>query len=137
MISPLLIVSRVWNGRGFLLPALLLIALIGLAARCHYLGSMLALREQLHAASVAREQELGLKLLEATHAVERANGATLTLSGLAEACLEREAQARADGAARAAILANTKPRPRTDAERQEVVDDATRNAAAARLNRSW
>lgn len=137
MISPLLIVSRLWNWRGFLLPVLLLIVMIGLAARCHYLGSMLALREQLHAASVAREQELASKLMEASHALELANGATSALSELAEACMEREAEARADFAARTAIMTNVKPRPRTDAEAKEVVDDATRHAAAARLNRPW
>lgn len=51
--------------------------------------------------------------------------------------MEREAEARADFAARTAIMTNVKPRPRTDAEAQEVVDDATRHAAAARLNRPW
>lgn len=36
---------------------------------------------------------------------------------------------------RAALMAKARPRPRTDTERNMVVDDETRAAAAARLNR--
>lgn len=54
---------------------------------------------------------------------------------LAEACLVRESEARADEEARKAILTPAKPRPRTVAEKQQVVDDATRARAVSRLNR--
>lgn len=50
-------------------------------------------------------------------------------------CLEREAQAQAAASERAAILANASTRQRTAQEKEEVVDDATRNAVIERLNR--
>lgn len=50
-------------------------------------------------------------------------------------CLAREAQAQADASERAAILANAATRQRTAQEKEEVVDDATRNAVIERLNR--
>lgn len=137
MTSVRLILHQLWAWRGVLLCAALVATVAVLAARCDYLGNMLDLREKLYAASVARETELRDKLSEAARALELANGATSALSELAEACMEREAEARADFAARTAIMTNVKPRPRTDAEAQEIVDDATRHAAAARLNRPW
>ena len=54
---------------------------------------------------------------------------------LAEACLTREAAARTDADARAAILGASKPRPRPTTEKRLVVDDETRSRAVSRLNR--
>lgn len=50
-------------------------------------------------------------------------------------CLAREAQAQADASERADILARAATRKRTAQEKEEVVDDATRNAVIDRLNR--
>ena len=57
------------------------------------------------------------------------------LADTARACLTREAQARADAAERAEIMETAKPRPRTEPEKSQVVDDETRKRVAARLNR--
>lgn len=57
------------------------------------------------------------------------------LAGNARRCLEREAQAQADAAERAAIMDAARPRPRTETEKAKVVDDETRQRVADRLNR--
>lgn len=54
---------------------------------------------------------------------------------LAEACLAREAQSQSDANARKSILTQAKPRPRTETENRQVVDDETRARAVSRLNR--
>ncbi|MCH5277494.1 MAG: hypothetical protein J1E80_06615 [Desulfovibrionaceae bacterium] len=53
----------------------------------------------------------------------------------ARLCLDREAQAAKHAAERAAIMRQAVPRPRTDTEKGQVVDDETRNRVAIRLNR--
>jgi len=50
-------------------------------------------------------------------------------------CLAREAQAAQSAQERQAIMRQVAPRPRTDSEKRQVVDDETRNRVAARLNR--
>lgn len=50
-------------------------------------------------------------------------------------CLDREAQAAVDAAARNRIMEHAQPRERSPAEQKGVVDDATRKAAMDRLNR--
>ncbi len=68
----------------------------------------------------------------------RAEAATTRAEALADnarRCLEREAQARADAAERAAIMKAARPRPRTETEKARVVDDETRKRVADRLNR--
>lgn len=52
------------------------------------------------------------------------------------ACMERERQASQDRKDREALLQAAKPRPRTEQEQQQVIDDETRQRAADRLNRS-
>lgn len=52
-----------------------------------------------------------------------------------QACLDREAEARTAQEARNAILQAAQPRPRTEAEQKQVVDDETRKRSADRLNR--
>jgi uncharacterized protein YnzC (UPF0291/DUF896 family) len=49
--------------------------------------------------------------------------------------LSREAEAASAAAARKQIMNQMRRRIRTDAEKLEVVDDATRSAVADRLNR--
>ena len=65
--------------------------------------------------------------------LERVEQAQAALQGSLAAALERERQASSAAAARKEILDNiwTRPRPSTE----EVVDDQTRHAVAARLNR--
>jgi hypothetical protein len=58
------------------------------------------------------------------------------LRALAQASLERESGARADAVARAAILQRTQTSA-LNAGAEEVVDEHTRRAAIARLNRSF
>ncbi|GFM37983.1 hypothetical protein [Desulfovibrio psychrotolerans] len=65
------------------------------------------------------------------------NATSGALSREVSACLERESRARADSQRRAAIMNQAKPRPRTEAEKEVVVDDETRRAAADHLNRAW
>lgn len=57
------------------------------------------------------------------------------LADNARRCLEREARAQADAQERAAIMEKAVTRPRTEEEKQKVVDDATRSAVIQRLNR--
>lgn len=52
-----------------------------------------------------------------------------------QACLEREVEARAAEQERKAILQAAQPRPRTETENKQVVDDETRKRTADRLNR--
>lgn len=63
----------------------------------------------------------------------RANAEALAEN--ARACLEREAKAQADARERAAIMAQAKPKERSETEKSRVVDDATRRRAVERLNR--
>ncbi|MDR2055646.1 MAG: hypothetical protein LBQ10_07250 [Desulfovibrio sp.] len=53
------------------------------------------------------------------------------------ACLDRVAADAAAREERAEILQAAQPRPRTEQERQQVVNDETRQRAADRLNRDW
>lgn len=53
------------------------------------------------------------------------------------ACLQREASAYAAAQRRTAIMRQVKPQPRPEQEKGEVVDNATRHAAADHLNRPW
>lgn len=50
---------------------------------------------------------------------------------------KREAAWTLEEAARAEIVKKAKPGPRPPAERDQVVDDATRRAAVDRLNMDW
>lgn len=50
---------------------------------------------------------------------------------------EREAAWAREEAARAEIVKKAKPGPRPPAERDQVVDDATRREAVDRLNMAW
>ena len=72
-------------------------------------------------------------LSEALGASEQA--AAAIQSSLRDA-LDREAEAAGAAAARRKILVAIRTRPRTETERQEAVDDATRAAVAARINRA-
>lgn len=95
----------------------------------------LALERAEHAATrleYSRAVEEGLRWVEAY------NGSNIklkALQGQSAACLEREWEAWGDAAARAAIMHNVQTRVRSEAEKMEVADDATRKAAMDRLNR--
>lgn len=67
---------------------------------------------------------------------EAAKTSAEALAENARACLAREAQALANAAERATIMAKVKPRPRTMAEQTKVVDDETRSRVVERLNRA-
>lgn len=94
-----------------------------------------------------RALESSLAAEKAAHAVTRqerddwkarAEAAATRAEALADnarRCLEREAQAQADAAERAAIMDAARPRPRTETEKAKVVDDETRKRVADRLNR--
>ena len=53
----------------------------------------------------------------------------------ARLCLNREQKAAQDAEKRAAIVKQARPRSRTAAEKERVVDDETRRCAVLRLNR--
>lgn len=52
-------------------------------------------------------------------------------------CIKRAAEAETARKEREAVLQAAQPHPRTDVEKQQVVNDATRNRAADRLNRPF
>lgn len=76
-------------------------------------------------------------LLVAQAARELSDITNTGLRTLAEACMAREAQSQVALAERSAIMAKAKPRAQSVEEQKEVVDDATRQAAADRLNRPF
>lgn len=80
--------------------------------------------------AIAIEKGLGWKLAYETALNDAANQAKAT-----QACLDREAEAIQAQGERKAILQAAQPRQRTEQEKTEVVDDATRNRFADRLNR--
>lgn len=104
-------------------------ACIGLLVwRNQYLNSELKLEKAAHETTRLKRDTWKA---QAEAALARAEA----LADTARACLTREAQARADAAERAAIMEAAKPRPRTEPEKAQVVDDETRKRVAARLNR--
>ena len=134
---PASILSFLWRIRGALALLLVSVLLLALSVRCNTLRATLAAEQTAHNATLHA-------LRDAVHEGDRWKALTedayakaAALSDYADACLKREAEARADFAARTTIMTNARPRPRTDAEAKEVIDDATRMAAAARLNRPW
>lgn len=66
---------------------------------------------------------------EEARAAAEANGAA------AQACLDREVEARAASQEREEILQASPPRPRTETEQAQVVGNETRKRSADRLNR--
>lgn len=68
-------------------------------------------------------------------ALVHAQNATAAVQGSLRMALAREADAASAAAARKQIISQMRRRIRTDAEKSEVVDDATRDAVADRLNR--
>lgn len=68
-------------------------------------------------------------------AYEEARGAATAQREATQACLDREVEARTAQEARNAILQAAQPRPRTEAEQKQVVDNETRKRSADRLNR--
>lgn len=101
------------------------------------LGQELAAHEAQHAATRSELAESRREAAGLRAALDQARNATEALQGNVRAALVREAQARADAEARKAIISAMRTRERTEAEAREVVDDATRHSAAARLNRPW
>lgn len=96
--------------------------------RTQYLGSELELEKAAHKATMRERDDWEAQALAARASAE-------ALAENARACLAREVRAQADAAERAAIMAQVKPRPRTEAEQTKVVDDETRKRVADRLNR--
>jgi hypothetical protein len=96
---------------------------------------------QIQAEQVAHNATRG-QLAAAGHEIVRlqslldvARNATVTVQDSLRDALQREAEAVSAAAARKQILDKMRTRVRTEAEKLEVVDDATRDAVAARLNR--
>ena len=117
--------------------AVLALALLGALWRMDHLSGALALEESNHKATqeaLAGAVEKGKGWMaayeEALIAAEAQRAAT-------QACLDRAVAAEAAREERAEILQTAQPRPRTDTERQQVVNDATRKRAADRLNRDF
>lgn len=86
-----------------------------------------ATRAQLHAA--------GVEIVRLRSALDAAQNSTVAVQESLRQALAREEAAAGAASARQRILVTAKPRPRTEPEKTEVVDDATRAAVAARLNR--
>ena len=116
---------------------LLLLALIAVLAlwRCSVLQGKYELEQSKHqntkdALADAIEKGNGWKAAyeEAYTTAEDHRQAT-------QACLEREVEERAASQERKAILQAAQPRPRTETEQTQVIDNETRKRVAARLNR--
>jgi hypothetical protein len=86
-----------------------------------------ATRALLHAADI--------EIVRLRSALDAAQNSTAAVQESLRQALAREEAAAGAAAARQRILVTAKPRPRTEPEKTEVVDDATRAAVAARLNR--
>ncbi len=148
MLGSLLPLAGRFLGSKWLWVAVLLLVSLGAGAALYVqdlrheaevstLGGELAAQEAQHAATrselaESRREAAGLRV-----ALDQARNATEALQDNVRAALVREAQARADAEARKAIISAMRTRERTEAEAREVVDDATRHSAAARLNRPW
>ena len=68
-------------------------------------------------------------------AYREAKGAAERQATATQACLDREKAAIVAKEERTDILRNAKPRPQTETEKRQVVDDETRKRSADRLNR--
>lgn len=131
------VLSFLWSERGRVGILLMGVLLLALTARCHTLRTTLAAERAVHNATLHALDD-ALREGDRWVAVAReAYASAAIVSDYADACLKREADAATATAERGAILSTVQPRQRTEAERQEVVDDASRMAAAARLNRPW
>ena len=113
------------------------LALLGALWRADHLSGVLVLERSNYAATkeaLAREMEKGAGWKAA---YEKMLTAVDAHSAATQACLDREVETRKAVEERAEILQAAQPRLRTDTERQQVVNDATRKRAADRLNRDF
>lgn len=88
-----------------------------------------------HTATRGQLVAAGHEIVRLRSLLELARNATATVQDSLRDALQRESEAVSAAAARKLILDQMRTRVRTEAERMEVVDDATRDAVAARLNR--
>jgi uncharacterized protein YnzC (UPF0291/DUF896 family) len=88
-----------------------------------------------HNATRGQLAAAGHEIVRLRSLLELARNATVTVQDSLRDALQREAEAVSTAAARKQILDQMRTRVRTEAEKLEVVDDATRDAVAARLNR--
>jgi hypothetical protein len=125
------------NWKLYAVIAVLILALLGAIWRADRLSGTLALERSEHKGTteaLAREVEKGMGWKAAYEEALIAVDAQRTA---AQACLDRAVATAAAREERAAILQAAQPRPRTDQERRQVVNDETRRRAADRLNRPW
>lgn len=114
-----------------------IVALLSLLAlwRIDSLQNKITLEKNAHAITknaLIREQEMS-KAWELSY--EEAYNNAKTHRQATQACLEREVEARTAEQERESILQTTQERSRTNEERQQVIDDATRIRSINRLNR--
>ena len=117
--------------------AVLALALLGAIWRADHLSGALALEQSNHKATqeaLAGAVEKGKGWMAA---YEEALDAADAHRAATQACFDREVAARTAEEERREILQTAQSRPRTDTERQQVVNDETRKRAADRLNRVW
>lgn len=135
------------TGQRGVIPLAVMAALLVAAIGCIYVQNLsldaaqAAAAKQIQAERAAHD-ETRLRLVAADHeivrlesALELAQNSTATVQDSLRDALQRESEAVSAAAARKLILDQMRARVRTEAERMEVVDDATRDAVAARLNR--
>lgn len=89
-----------------------------------------------HNATRAELAQAWADIRSQSKALAASGRATAAVQGSLKDALAREAEAASAAAARKKIMDAIRTRPRTESERQEVVDDATRAAVAARINRA-
>lgn len=104
-------------------------------AEIHSAQADLRAEQAAHNATAAALTQAQADIAALHVALAASENATAAVQGSLTAALSREAQALRDSAARKQILDALRTRPRTETEKQEVVDDETRRAAADRLNR--
>ena len=145
MWSSIAIVKRFFGGNGWIC-MMLFAAVLAVGVLAHMRGLRLdavkadaARRIQAEqAAHNATRTELAMARADIAWlnvALDLAENATRNMQDSLRDALQREAEAASAAAARKKILDQVRTRVRTEAERMEVVDDATRDAVAVRLNR--
>jgi hypothetical protein len=136
----LALVSWVWGKKSWLVAGLAALLLASMAwayvqgLRLDAVRAELSAEQSAHSLTRAA-LDLSLHQTEELRiALAYAHNSTAAVQGSLRDALAREAEAVSAAAARKQILDQVRTRVRTETERMEVVDDATRDAVAARLN---
>ena len=139
--SILTVLAGLWDKKNWILAGLAVALLASLAWGYAQDLRLDAVRAELFAEQSAHSvtrAALDLSLRETAElriALAYAHNSTAAVQGSLRDALAREAEAMSAAVARKQILDQVRTRTRTEAEKQEVVDDDTRHRVADRINR--